>query len=98
MRTPQDLLYADEFMAFAAKYSNAVFYACHSRELSAEPQAHELSGYVQHHLETLNLGKPGDIAYLCGNPNMVDEAFEKLQALGLERSVIRREKYISSKA
>lgn len=98
VRTPQDLLYGDEFKEFASKYSNAVFYACHSRELSADPQPHELSGYVQHHLEKLNIGQTGDIAYLCGNPNMVDEAFEKLQALGLERSVIRREKYISSKA
>ena len=98
VRTPQDLLYANEFKAFAAKYANAKFYACHSRQLSDEPKEHELLGYVQHHLEKLDLGKAGDIAYLCGNPHMVDEAFEKLQALGLERSVIRREKYISSKA
>lgn len=97
VRTPDDLLYGEEFKEFADKYSKAVFYACHSRELSKEPQSHELSGYVQHHLEALNLGKDGDIVYLCGNPKMVDEAFEKLQELGLERSVIRREKYISSK-
>ncbi len=38
-----------------------------------------------------------DIAYLCGNPNMVDAAFAALKELGLPVSQIRREKYISSR-
>jgi len=39
----------------------------------------------------------GDIAYLCGNPNMVDATFETLKAAGLPVPHIRREKYVSSK-
>jgi NAD(P)H-flavin reductase len=39
----------------------------------------------------------GDIAYLCGNPNMVDACFESLKADGLPIPQIRREKYVSSK-
>ena len=38
-----------------------------------------------------------DIAYLCGNPNMVDATFEVLKAAGLPVPHIRREKYVSSK-
>ena len=39
----------------------------------------------------------GDIAYLCGNPNMVDACFETLKGFGLPVPQIRREKYVSSK-
>jgi NAD(P)H-flavin reductase len=38
-----------------------------------------------------------DIAYLCGNPNMVDASFEALKGFGLPVPAIRREKYVSSK-
>ena len=38
-----------------------------------------------------------DIAYLCGNPDMVDACFEALKEAGLEVKQIRREKYVSSK-
>ncbi len=39
----------------------------------------------------------GDIAYLCGNPNMVDACFEALKEHGLPIPQIRREKYVSNK-
>ena len=38
-----------------------------------------------------------DIAYLCGNPDMVDEAFAMLKEAGLPVPHIRREKYVSSR-
>ena len=38
----------------------------------------------------------GDIAYLCGNPNMVDACFDALKEHGLPIPQIRREKYVSS--
>jgi NAD(P)H-flavin reductase len=38
-----------------------------------------------------------DIAYLCGNPNMVDAAFTVLKEAGLPVQHIRREKYVSSR-
>lgn len=97
VRTASDLLYGGEFVEFAAKHKRAKFMACYSRELPAQNQSYEYSGYVQNHLETLQIQAGADIAYLCGNPHMVDEAFNKLQELGLDRAHIRREKYISSK-
>jgi ferredoxin-NADP reductase len=98
VRSQQELLYAEEFIEFAANNPRAKFYACYSRDLPRQPHTFELSGYVQNHLEALHIKPGADIAYLCGNPNMVDAAFQSLQDLGLDRAHIRREKYVASKS
>jgi NAD(P)H-flavin reductase len=54
-------------------------------------------GYVQQFLDEFGPSAEGDIAYLCGNPNMVDACFEALKGHGLAPGQIRREKYVSSK-
>ena len=100
-RTPAELLYGDEFRAFAEAHPNFRFVPCFSRELPAagSPQAHAdvRKGYVQDHLAEFAPNAEGDIAYLCGNPNMVDACFEALKTHGLPVPHIRREKYVSSK-
>ena len=101
-RTPAELLYGDEFRAFAAKHpANFRFVPCFSRELpaadSAQAHADVRHGYVQQFIDEFTPDAAGDIAYLCGNPNMVDACFEALKAHGLAVSQIRREKYVSSK-
>jgi ferredoxin-NADP reductase len=100
-RTPEELLYGDEFRAFADAHPNFRFVPCFSRELPAEgsPQAHPdvRHGYVQNFLAEFAPNAQDDIAYLCGNPNMVDACFEALKEAGLEVKQIRREKYVSSK-
>lgn len=58
---------------------------------------HEHQGYVSALLKMIPLRPASDIAYLCGNPNMVDEVFALLTAQGFTTDKIRREKYISSK-
>ena len=52
---------------------------------------------VQDMLAELEPNGETDIAYLCGNPNMVDAAFAALKEHGLSVQHIRREKYISSR-
>jgi NAD(P)H-flavin reductase len=52
-------------------------------------------GYVQEALAEFAPDAERDIAYLCGNPNMVDTAFEALKGYGLPVPHIRREKYVS---
>jgi NAD(P)H-flavin reductase len=52
---------------------------------------------VQNVLAELGPSAERDIAYLCGNPNMVDAAYAALQEFGLPVRQIRREKYISSR-
>lgn len=101
-RTPAELLYGDEFREFASKHpSNFRFVPCFSRELPAagspQAQADVRHGYVQQFLDEFVPNADGDIAYLCGNPNMVDACFEALKGHGLAVAQVRREKYVSSK-
>ena len=100
-RTPEELIYGDEFRAFAQAHPNFRFVPCFSRELPADgsPQAHAdvRHGYVQQFLSEFAPDAETDIAYLCGNPNMVDACFEALKECGLPVPQIRREKYVSSK-
>ncbi|MFN7184419.1 MAG: ferredoxin--NADP reductase [Thermomonas haemolytica] len=100
-RTPAELLYGDEFRAFAEAHPGFHYLPCFSRELPADgsPQAHPdvRHGYVQNVLPELAPDPDGDIAYLCGNPDMVDASFEALKAAGLPVPMIRREKYVSNK-
>ncbi|MCY7355389.1 MAG: ferredoxin--NADP reductase [Lysobacter sp.] len=97
-RTPEELLYGDEFRAFAdAHPGNFRFVPCFSRELPDNPHADVRLGYVQQFLDEFLPRADTDIAYLCGNPNMVDACFEMLKGHGLPIPQIRREKYVSSK-
>ncbi len=101
-RTPEELLYGDEFRAFADRHPQHFrFVPCFSRELpeASSPHAHAdmRHGYVQQFLAEFAPDPDTDIAYLCGNPNMVDACFETLKEYGLPVPQIRREKYVSSK-
>jgi len=96
-RTPAELLYGDEFRAFADAHPRFRFVPCFSRELPDAPHADVRHGYVQQFLGEFAPQAEGDIAYLCGNPNMVDACFEALKEAGLPVQHIRREKYVSSK-
>jgi ferredoxin-NADP reductase len=96
-RTPAELLYGDDFRAFAAAHPNFRYVPCFSRELPATPHPDDRRGYVQDALAEFAPSAGCDIAYLCGNPNMVDANFEALKAAGLPVPHIRREKYVSSK-
>ena len=96
-RSPDELIYGEDFYAFAAQHPKFRFVPCFSRELPADPHADVRKGYVQEALAEFAPNAEGDIAYLCGNPNMVDAAFEALKDRGLPIPHIRREKYVSSK-
>ncbi len=96
-RTPEELLYGEDFYAFAAKHPQFRFVPCFSREMPDQPHRDVRHGYVQQHLAEFAPNPATDIAYLCGNPNMVDACFETLKEVGLAVPQIRREKYVSSK-
>jgi ferredoxin-NADP reductase len=96
-RNEAELLYGDEFEAFARQNPHFHFYACFSRVSRALPRPHDRTGHVQVALTELKPDAARDIAYLCGNPNMVDEAFAQLKDAGLPIPHIRREKYVSSR-
>ena len=96
-RNETELLYGEEFDAFARKHEGFDFHPCFSRGARPNPRPHDRLGYVQDMLAELEPTADQDIAYLCGNPNMVDAAFAALKEHGLAVQHIRREKYISSR-
>ena len=100
-RAPGELLYGEEFRGFAEAHPGFRYLPCLSRELPCadSPHAHAdvRRGYVQNALAEFAPDADADIAYLCGNPNMVDACFEALKAAGLPVPQIRREKYVSNK-
>ncbi|MFC5741398.1 FAD-binding oxidoreductase [Dyella tabacisoli] len=96
-RNETELLYGEEFEAFAQAHPGFTYHGCLSRQPRAVPRSSDRSGHVQNVLAELQPSAERDIAYLCGNPNMVDAAFAALKDFGLPVPQIRREKYISSR-
>jgi ferredoxin-NADP reductase len=96
-RNETELLYGEEFEAFAQANPGFTFHGCLSRQQRATPRLNDRAGHVQNVLAELAPASARDIAYLCGNPNMVDASFNALKEFGLPIPQIRREKYISSR-
>ncbi len=93
-RDESGLLYADEFRQ-NAKQSGYNYVSCLSRVPMQNPTELDFQGHVQSYLQQVDFNPENDIAYLCGNPAMVDEAFTLLKEKGLPVAQIRREKYVS---
>jgi ferredoxin-NADP reductase len=96
-RNEADLLYGEEFEAFARVTPGFSFHPCFSRVPREIPRGNDRNGRVQVAIDALKPDAEGDIVYLCGNPDMVDQAFTLLKEAGLSVPHIRREKYISSR-
>ncbi len=94
-REPSEVLYAEEFAAFAAAHPGFEYTVCYSRKMPEHPRPWEHRGYVQRMFATLDVHPDRDVVYLCGNPNMVDSAVTELTQRGYSPFKIRREKYIS---
>lgn len=91
----EDTIYRDEFLALAALSPRISFRAHLSREPIENLHEHEYAGYVQHAFPELDLDPEHDKVYLCGNPGMIDEAFNYLKDHGFAIQNVVREKYIS---
>ena len=95
VRTHNDQLYAKDFLEFAENHPRFEFHVYFSREYPDNPASHEHSGYVQMVFPDLDLDPDKDLVYLCGNPNMIDNAVDLLKEKEFTIQKIRREKYIS---
>lgn len=95
-RNPDELIYGEEFAEFATANPWFRFVPCFSRQSRSHPRTDDRRGYVQDALAEFAPDAGRDIAYLCGNPHMVDAAFDTLKNAGLPIPHIRREKYVSS--
>jgi len=98
VRSREEFMFADDFLAAALETPGIELHARYSRQLPGQPQPWETLGYVQGLFEELELDPEQDIVYLCGNPNMIDEAVGWLKARGFTVKRIRREKYLSANA
>lgn len=92
----EDLLYGEIFTTFAKEHPQFTFRAHYSREETDDLHDFEHKGYVQNAFDDLQLDPEKDIIYLCGNPSMVDDAFNQLKERGFDAKSVRREKYISN--
>jgi len=91
----QDGLYTEDFLKFAQENPNFEFRIYFSRDDLPSRLAHEYQGYVQHAFDNFAMNPETDIVYLCGNPNMIDDAFTILKETGFAIQQVRREKYVS---
>jgi ferredoxin-NADP reductase len=96
VRDAGELLYGEEFQAFAQAHPNFEYYPCFS-QAPRNSWKGDRAGRVHAVLPELQLDPTADIAYLCGNPNMVDEVFNHFKEAGFAVPTVRREKYVSSK-
>lgn len=94
-RIQDELLFAKEFQTFANEHDGFTYVPCLSREAPTSAHPDAIRGYVQDALKNIDVCDTQDIAYLCGNPNMVDACLDALKAEGLPPTSIRREKYVS---
>ena len=92
----QHLASHPDFLNWAAQSPRVLFRAYLSREKLEQKPDHIHYGHVQAGFPDLNLNPEQDFVYLCGNPAMIDEAFELLKEQGFSTQQIVREKYISS--
>lgn len=95
VQTRADILYHEEFIAWAKASPRATYRAQLSREDASQLGGYEHAGYVQTAFDTLHPNPEEDLVYLCGNPGMVDNAFSQLKDRGFSVQRIVREKYIS---
>jgi CDP-4-dehydro-6-deoxyglucose reductase len=87
-RTRRDLLYYDEFMELQEKVPGFHYLPTLSRE---EWEGH--SGYVHPVYEKLCAGRQPASFYLCGWRGMIDEAKDRIIAMGYDKKSIHQEIY-----
>ncbi|WP_415901330.1 FAD-binding oxidoreductase [Neptuniibacter sp. QD29_5] len=93
VRNRDELLYADEFSELTQMTGNAKFITCFSREEGEVLSDNEKSGYVSDLYVDLNANPDQDIVYLCGHPDMIDQAVSYFDQQGFKPANLKREKY-----
>jgi len=87
-RTQKDLLYYDEMIQLETELPGFYYHPVLSRE-----DWDGKKGYIHAVYEELCLNKQPAYFFLCGWKAMIDEAKERIQALGYDRKAIHQELY-----
>lgn len=96
VRHRNDLIYEQDFRQAATQHEHFNYQACLSRETDIDSSLNEFKGYVQQRFNALNLNPDNDLVYLCGNPDMIDDAAKELLESGFPVRQVKREKYVYS--
>jgi ferredoxin-NADP reductase len=91
-----DLIYQKDFLNVMHQNTRFKYQAFLSQDMLENQQDYERKGYVQSAFDALELDSERDVVFLCGNPNMIDDAYALLKEQGFDNKSVRREKYISS--
>ena len=94
VRSREDLLYDREFYNLANTYKNFNYEVYLSRQTPLH--SHEYSGRVTNLFNKHEMDPADTLAFICGNPEMVDDVVEGFKGSGLETRQIKREKYTLS--
>jgi ferredoxin-NADP reductase len=89
-RTPESILYADEFTALERAHRNFHFWPTLSR---ADAQWIGRRGHVQQHLDEALGGRRDMDIYVCGLRAMVDDVRARLKTFGFDRKQLVSERY-----
>jgi ferredoxin-NADP reductase len=92
-RTFGDCLYRQELTELSEKIPGFHYLPTFSRETAAPGGPLIRTGYVHNIYEEFCSGKQPAYFFLCGWKNMIDEAKQRIQALGYERKSIHQELY-----
>jgi ferredoxin-NADP reductase len=92
-RTFGDALYRQELTALEEKMPDFHYIPTFSRETAQPSESAFRTGYVHAIYEQLCGGHQPAYFFLCGWKNMIDEARQRIQALGYERKSIHQELY-----
>ncbi len=95
VRQAAQLYFRTEFEAAMAETENLHYLGCVSGEPVDPAQSVLVAGRVQPVIQRL-APQPGDIACLCGHPDMVDEVAAQLREAGLSPVAIRRERFTAA--
>jgi CDP-4-dehydro-6-deoxyglucose reductase len=90
-RTIADVLYHEEMLSLAKEIPEFHYHITLSREVPVDWTGHR--GYVHAVYEQLFSDKRPAEFYLCGWKNMIDEARERLEAMGYPRKQVHMELY-----
>ncbi len=90
-RLMSDCLYHDELKAIENELEGYQYLPCFSRETSEDPNM--IKGYVHSVYENILKQQRPSFFYLCGWKNMIDEAKQRILALGYDRKDIHLELY-----
>jgi ferredoxin-NADP reductase len=92
VRDRSEFIYGDVLKNYADQHDYFELRLCLSRDKAIA--GYEYDGYVNAQIERLDVNPDSDYFLLCGNPEMIDDAWGYLKESGFKPKNVVREKYV----